>query len=171
MADSPKRDWKVLAEMAAHEQDPSKLLKIVTELNAALQERERTGRRSRPRRVLVMDDDLNVRDTLLPVLQTRGYETEFAYSIPSAINAVKNRTFDAFICDLNIEKENDGLSVATAMREAHPQCVVILLTGHPGFDSAVEGIRQKVDDYLTKPTDYDKLIGVLEARLASKPGV
>jgi len=53
------------------------------------------------------------------------------------------------------------------MRKAHPQSVIVLVTGYPGFESAVEGIRQDVDDYFVKPADYEALISTLEKRLAA----
>ena len=168
MVDSPRRDWKVLAELAAQEQDPNKLLKIVTELNAALQERARPAEGRRPKRVLVVDDDVNVRDTLVPVLQKRGYEADFAATVSDAVSAIEKRTFDALVCDLNITNSGDGFEVVMAMRKIRPSSVIVLLTGFPGFDTAVKGIRQSIDDYLVKPADYDKLIHTLEDRLQVK---
>ncbi len=47
--------------------------------------------------------------------------------------------------------------IVSAMRKAQPQIVIVPLTGYPGFESAVEGIRQDVDDYFVKPADYEAL--------------
>jgi ActR/RegA family two-component response regulator len=167
MSDSPKRDWKTLAEMVTREQDPAKLLKIARELNAALLERERANRGSHPR-VLVVDDDESVQQTLVPVLQKKGYAVKFADTVPTAISVLENDVFDALVCDLNLAQTGDGFTVVTAMREVHPRSVIVLLTGYPGFESAVAGIRQAVDDYLVKPADYDVLLRVLEERLKAR---
>ena len=167
MADSSKLDWKELAEMAAREPDPTKLLKIVTQLNSALLERERASKGPRPR-VLVVDDEPNVAHTLVPVLQKNGYETQFADTISTAVSAVENGAFDALICDLNIAQPGDGFAVVTAMRELRPRSVIMLLTGYPGFDSAIAAIRKAVDDYFVKPVDYDQLLERLQNQIAEK---
>ena len=49
--------------------------------------------------------------------------------------------------------------------------MIVVLTGHPAFDSAVEGIRQEVDSYVVKPADCDALIAFLDQRLAAKRGM
>ena len=167
MTDNPKRDWRELARLAATEQDPQKLLNIITELNAALLEKERRRRGAKPK-ALVVDDDTTIRQTLIPVLQKRGYEAEFAGSVPNAVSTIEHGIFDVLVRDLNIDKPGDGFGVVKAMRKTHPRSVIVLFTGYPGFDSALEGIRQDVDDYLVKPVDYDVLIKTLEARLSAQ---
>src|SRR5437868_1433253 len=164
MIDNTKRDWRELAQLAAAEQDPQRLLKIITELNAALVEKDRMRRGANPK-ALVVDDDTTVRNTLIPVLKKHGYEPEFAETVSGAICTMEKGMLDILVCDLNIEKPGDGFEVVRAMRQIHPRSVIVLLTGYPGFDSAVEGIRQDIDDYFVKPVDYDALIKVLESRL------
>lgn len=51
------------------------------------------------------------------------------------------------------------------MRQARPRSVVIVITGYPGLESAIEGIRHKVDDYMVKPIEYDALITKLQTLL------
>ena len=164
MADSPKHDWKTLAEMVTREQDPAKLLKIVTELNAALLERERAIKNPCPR-VLVVDDDASVGQTLVPILQNRGYQAEFVDNVASALGTIKHGAFDALVCDLNIAEGGDGFKVVAAMREIYPRSVIILLTGYPAFQTAIEGLRHAVDDYLVKPADHDTVLRILDERI------
>ena len=169
MPDNPQKDWKELAQLAASEQDPQKLLEIVHELNSVLMERERQTRsKTFSRRLLLVDDDATIQRTLLPVLQEHGFEVQFASTVAEALEAIRNHKFDLLVCDLNLDAEGDGFTVASAMRNAYPQCVVVLLTGHPAFESAVKGIHQQVDDYIVKPADFDLLIATLEKKLAMK---
>jgi hypothetical protein len=78
MPDSPERDWKTLAQLASTEQDPTKLLEIVEELNAALLTRERAqSGKSILKRVLLVDDDANLGLTLLPVLNGSASRREW----------------------------------------------------------------------------------------------
>jgi ActR/RegA family two-component response regulator len=170
MVDGPKRDWKELAQLAAAEQDPQKLLKIITELNAALTERNGKAFTRPSKRVLVVDDDPIIPRTLAPVLKKRGFEAQVVATVPDALKSIESQAFEILVCDLNIAEPSDGFVVVSAMRKAHPQSVIVLLTGYPGFESAIEGIRHDVDDYFVKPADYEALISTLEKRLASKRG-
>ena len=169
MAENPEKDWKTLARLAASEQDPEKLLQIVKELNAVLLQREQQRfAKEQPRRILLVDDDKDIRFTLLPVLQEHGFEVQLAASITEALGAIEKRRFEILLSDLNISQPGDGFKVVAAMRKAHPGCVIVLLTGYPAFESAVEGIHHDVDDYIVKPADYDALIETLEEKLAAR---
>jgi ActR/RegA family two-component response regulator len=160
------KDWKELALEAASEQDPDKLLQIIDQLNSALQ--RQVGTRPPPRRLLLVDDDEHVRLTLLPVLQESGFEAQLAASVEEAMEAMRTHQFDILISDLNLSEPEDGFKVANAMRKACPRCVVVILTGYPALQSAIQGIHAQVDDYIVKPADYDVLIDTLEKRLAAK---
>ena len=167
MANKPARDWKELAQLAAAEQDPNRLLEIVNELNSVLLERERRSRgRTRRPRLLLVDDENSIRLTLVPVLQDRGFEIQVAITVGEALEAIRTCRFDGLICDLNVSAKGDGFEVVKAMRKAHPRSVIIVLTGYPAFESAVEGIHLEIDDYMVKPADYDVLIDTLTRKLA-----
>ena len=60
----------------------------------------------------------------------------------------------------------DGFIVVRAMRKAQPKCVTIILTGYPAFDSAVQAIRDDVDDYFVKPANIDAQVRAIEWKLA-----
>jgi len=57
------------------------------------------------------------------------------------------------------------------MRRTQPNCVTLILTGYPGFDSALKALRNQVDDYLIKPADIPALVNLIGAKLQQrKPG-
>ncbi len=147
------KDWKALARKAANEQDPKKLLAIIEELNEALEERENQvrGRVStkteQGNRLLFVDDEPSIRLTLPPILQERGFQVQIAASVSEARTAIKAHKFDVLLSDINIDRESDGFTVVHAMREANPDCVTVLLTAYPAFETAVRSIRAEVDDY------------------------
>jgi ActR/RegA family two-component response regulator len=91
-----------------------------------------------------------------------------ASTVPDALQVINDGGLEILICDLNIAEAGDGFQVVRAMRKAHPRSVIVVLTGHPAFDSAVEGIHQEIDAYLVKPANYDDLMTFLEKRLAAK---
>lgn len=116
----------------------------------------------------MVDDDENVRLTLLPILQQHGFDVLLAASVNEALHAIANRRFDGLVSDLNINEPADGFKVVEAMRKAHPLAVIVLLTGYPAFETAIQGIHHDVDDYIVKPADYGALIATLEKHLAAK---
>jgi ActR/RegA family two-component response regulator len=143
---------------------------------------ERTGRRVRLMRVRVrleaagcqvkllifVDDEPSIRLTLPPLLEARGFQVTAASSVPEALALIKEQEFDVLLCDLNIDREADGFTVVHAVREANPNCITILLTAYPAFDTAVRSIRQEVDDYFTKPADLNELVRTIDRKLLAR---
>lgn len=118
------------------------------------------------KRVLFVDDESFLRQTLPAVLERKGFTVVAVGSVAEAISAIGESRFDILISDLNIGEPGDGFTVVSAMRRVQPECRSFILTGYPDFDSALRAIRSQVDDYLVKPADPDKLVAVLEGKLA-----
>ena len=119
-------------------------------------------------RILFVDDEAGIRATLPVILQRHGFAVVVAATVPEALDHIHNQKFDLLLSDLNIQREGDGFEVVRAMREAHPQCITIILTGYPGLESAIEGIHQSIDDYILKPTDASKLVALLTGKIAER---
>jgi len=85
-----------------------------------------------------------------------------------ALTAIQAQKFDVLISDLNIGNAGDGFTVVSAMRRIQPECVTLILTGYPGFESALQAIRSQVDDYLMKPTQVERLVETIERKLAQR---
>jgi DNA-binding NtrC family response regulator len=103
-------------------------------------------------RVLFLDDEDSIRVTLPPMLESYGFKVTSAGTVPDALRLISQEKFDVLIADLNVGNAGDGFTVVSAMRRTQPQAVSFILTGYPAFETALEAIRQQVDDYLTKPT-------------------
>src|SRR5207247_5036977 len=71
-------------------------------------------------------------------------------------------------CALPICQEGDGFTVVRAMRDANPDCVTVLLTGYPGFETALKAIHTEVDDYVVKPADIALLVSTMERKLSAR---
>jgi len=117
------------------------------------------------KRILFEDDEPSIRLTLPPVLQEHGFEVKTAASVSEALSEIHRARFDVLLSDLNIAEEGDGFQVVGAMRKVQPKCVTVILTGYPAFESAIQGIRHQVDDYMVKPTDVEALISNLRDKL------
>jgi DNA-binding NtrC family response regulator len=118
------------------------------------------------KRLLLVDDEPSIRLTLSPILQHYGFEVTTADSVAEAVNRIEETAFDVLLSDLNIGEEGDGFLVVKAMRQRQPQCIALILTGYPAFESAQLAIRHQVDEYIVKPADIDVLVRTINHKLA-----
>ncbi len=121
------------------------------------------------RRLLLVDDEPVIRITLSAILTRYGFEVSTAASVAEALQKITSETFDILLSDLNIGNPGDGLTVVSAMRRTQPEAVTMILTGYPAFETALEAIRQQVDDYIVKPADIPALVNTIENKLATPP--
>lgn len=98
---------------------------------------------SAARRVLFVDDERSMRQTLPAVLERKGFTVVAVGSVAEAISAIGQAKFEILISDLNIGEPGDGFTVVSAMRRVQPDCRSFILTGYPDFDSALRAIRNQ----------------------------
>ena len=120
------------------------------------------------KRILFVDDEPAIRATLAVILRRYGFIVTLAASVAQALEEIEEQQFDILLCDLNIERESDGYEVIRAMQKINPNCATIVLTGVPAVESAIEGIRLGIDDYLIKPATTDALVALLADKLAAR---
>ena len=120
------------------------------------------------KRLLFVDDENAIRETLFLILRRYGFTVTLAATAGEALELIRTQQFDILLCDLNIERESDGYEVIRAMQQINPSCATIVLTGYPAVESAVEGIRLGIDDYLVKPATTDALVALLAEKLAAR---
>lgn len=172
MADDRQKDWRKLAQAAAKDKDPEKLLELIGQLTEALEKRKTSkpvGHSERiAKRLLFVDDEPSIRLTLPPILEQYGFQVRRVASVSEALAVIKKERFDVLVSDLNIGEEGDGFKVVEAIREANGLCVTILLTGYPAFETALKAIHNEVDDYFVKPADIESLVSTIERKLLSR---
>src|SRR6185437_1901780 len=117
---------------------------------ARAERRTDTGSRMQ-RRLLFVDDEATIRITLSAILSKHGFKVTVAATVAEALQKITSQQFDILLSDLNIGNPGDGLTVVSAMRRTQPEAVTMILTGYPAFETALEAIRQQVDDYIVKP--------------------
>jgi DNA-binding NtrC family response regulator len=122
------------------------------------------------KRILFVDDEPAIRETLSIILPRYGFSVTLAATVSEALEKIHQQEFDILLCDLNIEREGDGYDVIRAMQKANASCQTVVLTGYPAVDSAIEGIRLQIDDYLIKPASADTLVALLADKLAARRG-
>jgi DNA-binding response OmpR family regulator len=120
------------------------------------------------KRLLFVDDERGIRETLAIILLRYGFTVTVAATVKEAVEQIQEQQFDLLLCDLNIERKRDGYTVIRAMREINPRCLNIILTGDPDEESAQEGIELGIDDYIAKPARADVLVAMLAEKLAAR---
>lgn len=116
-----------------------------------------------------MDDEEVIRITMGAILEKNGFAVTTAASVGEALKQITSEKFDVLLSDLNIGNPGDGLTVVSAMRRTQPEAVTMILTGYPAFETALEAIRQQVDEYIVKPADVPSLLRAIETKLAMPP--
>ena len=101
-------------------------------------------------RILVVDDEESIRETLGIFLRKAGYEVELAEDVPAAQRWLKNGTFDVVVTDI-IMPRITGVELLEMVRQQWPRVKVILMTGQPTMETAAATVRVGAFDYLTKP--------------------
>jgi two-component system, NtrC family, response regulator AtoC len=115
--------------------------------------------RTQPLALLVVDDDHAFRESLVLVLQQRGFDVVGAHSLEAARSAIAERAFDALLVDQELPDGN-GLELVQGPSDGvAPELIVI--TGHATVTDAVDALKRGVLDYLTKPLDPAKLQSTL----------
>jgi signal transduction histidine kinase len=107
-------------------------------------------------KVLIVDDDAHIRDSLGDNLELDGYEITQAASGAEAMAAVRRDFFDVILMDYNLT-DATGIDVIKQIRSINTDSQILMLTAHASLDTAVKAIRESVADFLSKPVDFDKL--------------
>jgi len=119
-------------------------------------------------RVLFVDDDPAILLTTKAILQTDGYDVTAVSTVNAALTEIIASKFDVLISDLNIGHPADGFTVVSAMRRTQPDCITLIVTGFPGFDTALKALQAQVDDYLIKPVPAPILLTLIEQKLQTR---
>jgi two-component system response regulator AtoC len=112
------------------------------------------------KRILVVDDEPNIRKVLKAFLRRAGHEVSEAADGYEAIQLLSQDIHDVVVSDLKMPGL-DGIGLLSHCKEEHPGLPVILITAHGTVDSAVEAIKRGAHDYITKPFDQDELLRII----------
>ncbi len=112
--------------------------------------------------LLVVDDELLIRDLLYDFFTGQGWSIAVAENGEKALQVMKNRPIDIVLTDVRMP-EMDGMALVSELRQHHPDIPVVIMTGFPSVDSAVGALRGRVFDYIIKPFNINQLYKTLEA--------
>ena len=124
---------------------------------------------SEERRILVIEDEKKIADTLKMGLAENGFEVEVAYDGKIGHQLLLSRNFDLAILDINLPGMN-GYELCKAIRYRNMNMLVIMLTSMSSLDDKIEGYDSGADDYLVKPFEFRELLLKIRALLKRTPG-
>ncbi len=119
-------------------------------------------------RLLIVDDQSNMRATTALVLRQEGYEVAEAEGGEMARTLLTDQRFDVVLTDLKMETPTEGLSVLRAALEISPYTQVIVMTGYSTVESAVEAMQRGAHDYISKPFKESELLVRVQRALEKK---
>ena len=118
-------------------------------------------------KILVVDDELLIRDLLYDFFSARNYEIILAESCNKACDIIASEEVDLILTDLKMP-DMEGLEIARRLKNSEKDTPVIIMTGFPSVDSAVEALRLKVSDYIIKPFNINRLFESIEKVLEER---
>lgn len=119
--------------------------------------------------ILIVDDEVRQRQIYRDILLDEDYAAEAASSGETALRLLEQKRFDLVITDLNLPGMT-GIDLLSAIQRTDPTVTVVLITGYPSIQTAIEATRKGVYTYLEKPVDRDRLlevVGGVFARMAT----
>jgi PAS domain S-box-containing protein len=111
-----------------------------------------------PIKLLFVDDDGALRAVLAAALGLHNFLVTAVGSVPEALELISAQQFDVLLADLNIGEPGDGFTVVSAMRRVQPAACTFILTGYPDLETAIQAVRNQVDDYFSKPLRVEQLV-------------
>jgi len=108
-------------------------------------------------KILVIDDERSIRNTLKDILEYEKYSVDLAEDGIKALDKIKAGTYDMILCDIKMPGM-DGIEVLEKLQELIPDTPVVMISGHGNIDTAVESIKKGAFDYIEKPLDLNRLL-------------
>lgn len=118
------------------------------------------------KRVLLVDDNIEILAVFREGLEMRDYEVATASGVNQALHLIATENFDVLLSDLHMPDAGDGFTVVSAMRHTHPKAVTLVLSGYPAVQEAMSAILLEADEVLVKPVGFSQISDIIEKKLA-----
>jgi len=119
-------------------------------------------------KILLVDDDKSVRESLEAVLTFSRFDVRTAANVPEAIHLIDTETFDVLLSDLHLPGAGDGFTIVSAMRHRHPDAITLLFTGFPALKEAMDAILLQADEIMVKPMPIPELLALIHEKLEKR---
>ena len=115
-------------------------------------------------RILVVDDDENIRKVLKTILEDEGYIVDEAENAKKAIEKSRRNVYNLALIDIRLP-DMEGIELLTKMKDTVPKMRKIIITGYPTLQNAIEAVNRGADAYILKPFDMDKVLATIKEQL------
>lgn len=121
------------------------------------------------KKILVVDDEEDVRETLATVLENLNYQALLAADGEEALSVIKNQRVDVILSDLYMPGMN-GIELLKRVKTEKKNIIFLMITAHPTIETAVDAIKKGAYDYLTKPFHIEE-VRIKLSRAMEKQGL
>src|SRR6516164_7287107 len=121
-------------------------------------------------RLLIVDDELSVRDSLAKWFSEEGYEVATAESASEALTRVAEQAFDVGLVDIKM-RGTDGIELQRRLHEIYPDMLVIIMTGYASVETAIAALKNGAYDYVNKPLDPDEIAHLVAKAMSHRQTV
>jgi DNA-binding response OmpR family regulator len=118
-------------------------------------------------RILLADDNDDIRTVFQQGLESRGFEVVPAATVNEALSLISTENFDVLLTDLHMPDAGDGFTVVSAMRHTHPHAVTLVLSGYPALQEAMTAILLEADEILVKPVGLSEIAEIIREKLSN----
>ncbi|HLE75319.1 MAG TPA: response regulator [Candidatus Bathyarchaeia archaeon] len=115
-------------------------------------------------RILIVDDDENIRKVLETILEDEGYIVESVDTAKKAIEKSEKAFYNLALIDVRLP-DMEGIELLAKMRDTKPKMRKIIVTGYPTLHNAVAAVNRGADAYVMKPFDVEKLLQTIREQL------
>ncbi|MCM1035220.1 MAG: sigma-54 dependent transcriptional regulator [Paludibacter sp.] len=118
-------------------------------------------------RLLIIDDERSIRNTLKDILEFEGYQIDLAENGKQGLEKATSATYDLIFSDIKMP-EMDGIELLAALHESVTETPIVMISGHGNIETAVECIKKGAFDFITKPIDLNRLLITVKNALDKK---
>jgi DNA-binding NtrC family response regulator len=115
-------------------------------------------------RILIVDDDENIRKTMQTILEDEGYVVDLATTGNEAVEMTQKTAYNVALLDIRLP-DMEGVELLQLMKDNVPRTRKIMVTGYPSMQNAITALNKNADAYLIKPVDVEKLLDMVKEQL------
>ena len=115
-------------------------------------------------RILIVDDDENIRKTMKTILEDEGYIVDLATTGNEALEMTNATNYNIALLDIRLP-DMEGVELLNMMKDQVPRTRKIMVTGYPSMQNAISALNKRADAYLVKPVDVEKLLNMVREQL------
>ena len=115
-------------------------------------------------KILVVDDDENIRNTMKTILEDEGYLVDLAANGSEAVQKTKKLAYNVALLDIRLP-DMEGVELLKLIKDSVPRTRKIMVTGYPSMQNAIAALNKNADAYLIKPIDIENLLSIVKEQL------